>query len=75
MAVAGWAAGLFAVAGRDEKWAGIKAAGPHTGKGKQRMFWADSRASWVSAHYRVGVRKILFFSNLFIICKLILNSI
>jgi hypothetical protein len=51
MAVAGWAAGLFAGAGRDEKWARIKAAGPHTGMGKQRMGWADSRVSWVSAHF------------------------
>jgi hypothetical protein len=34
MAVAGWAAGLFAGVGRDEKWARIKAAGLHTGKGK-----------------------------------------
>jgi hypothetical protein len=75
MAVVGWAAVLFTGVGRDEKWAGIRAAGPRTGKGKQRMGWADSRVSWVSAHYRVGVRKILFFSNLFIICKLILNSI
>jgi hypothetical protein len=73
--VAGWAAGLFVVAVWDEKWAEIKAAGPYTGKGKRRMGWAVSRVSWVSAHFRVGVRKILFFSNLFIICKLILNSI
>jgi hypothetical protein len=49
--VAGWAAGLFAGAGRDEKWAGIKVAGPRTGKCKHRMGWADSRVSWISAHY------------------------
>jgi hypothetical protein len=72
MAMAGWAAGLFAGAGRDKKWAVINVAGSRTGKGKQRMGWADSRVSWVSAHYRVGVRKILFFSNLFIIYKLIM---
>jgi hypothetical protein len=35
--VAGGAAGLFARAGPDEKWAEIKAAGPRTGKGKRRM--------------------------------------
>jgi hypothetical protein len=46
---------------RGPGWAGQPWAGPHTRKGKGRMGWAGSRVNWVSAHYRIGVRKILLF--------------
>jgi hypothetical protein len=56
-------------------WADRLRAGPHTGKGKGRMGWAGSRVSWVSAHYRVGVRKILFFFKSFYNLQTNLNPI
>jgi hypothetical protein len=41
------------------------------GSGKEGLAGPGSTTSRVWAHCRIGVRKFFFFSNLFIICKLI----
>jgi hypothetical protein len=43
--------------------------------GKGRMGWAGFRVSWVSTHYRVGVKKIIFFFKSFYNLQTNLNSI
>jgi hypothetical protein len=41
-------------------------------RGEERLAGPDSVSSWISAHYQIGIRKILFFiKSFFIICKLI----
>jgi hypothetical protein len=43
--------------------------GPHEiwkrGSGRERLVGPDSDYNWVSAHYRIGTRKILFFFKSF----------
>jgi hypothetical protein len=49
-------------------WAG--SAGPHKKwkrvREKKRLAGSDSVSSWVSAHYQIGIRKILFFFKFFL---------
>jgi hypothetical protein len=52
-------------------WGRPVSAGPRGCGRRDAAAGPDSVSSRVLAQYRIGIRKILFFSNLFIICKLI----
>jgi hypothetical protein len=36
------------------------------GRGKKRLARPGSASSWVSAHYQIGIRKTLFFFQIFL---------
>jgi hypothetical protein len=44
-------------------------------RGKERPVGPGSASSWVSAHYQIGIRKILFFFKSFYNLQTNLNSI
>jgi hypothetical protein len=71
----GWVGLGSAIVGHAERKQRRELAGPCTRKGKWRMGWAGSRVSWVLTHYRVGVRKIIFFFQSFHNLQTNLNSI
>jgi hypothetical protein len=45
------------------------------GRGKEQLAGPGKASSWVSAHYQIGIRKILFFFKSFYIFQTNLNSI
>jgi hypothetical protein len=54
---------------------GLGRAKMEKGRGKERLAGPSSAFSWVSAHYQIGIRKIIFFFKSFYNLQTNLNSI